>query len=122
MKSAHQGTVLTLVILISITSACGPVSRLLQPQDDLDRVVNEKGIPLMIREASGKNRAGQVVHLVTLVYRDSSYTFVTNAERTAFRTETTVTSASPSSMPQQTIPRWFRDRYPNLNWDKIRIR
>ena len=84
----------------------------MKTRQDIDLIVKVKGIPLKVVESFvGGIRP---THYVNFYYPDGIYMFQTDAEKsyTLFLRSHTVNF---ENIPEEPVPLWFKDRYPDLN-------
>lgn len=87
-------------------------------RQDMDNVVNSKGIP---RNFSERFYGGSRHH-ITLFYPEAMYIFQTDEAKSYTVLTGQQTISFGDSLPQTPLPLWFRARYPNLNWKGIAVK
>jgi hypothetical protein len=112
------------LLLILSLSACEQVDLSMAPRkQDMDAIVASKGVPL---EVTLYRRANRYL-VIRVAYKDAIYSFDTD-DKFTFTVRNELFDVQPEALggaeldqPQMPIPAWFKAKYPNLNWNNIRI-
>jgi hypothetical protein len=110
------------VIVLLFVASCSPFiirDPYSLPPDahDMDKTVNMKGIPLLVSEHS-INVGGRTTSTITLMYKDETFSFRSNADRSLTLLQSSFSNPAYGAMPQSPLPVWFKIKYPHLNYSK----
>ena len=116
--------IMPLVLMVALSfqiSSCSPLvmkDPWYLPPDahDMDKVVNMKGVPLNVNEATHYN-SGRETRSITLWYSGGSFSFHSNADRSLTRLQSSHSIEYPSR--QSPLPAWFKVKYPHLDYSNI---
>jgi hypothetical protein len=108
--------IICVLVFVGCTMYESPI--IYKTRQDMDNIVNLKGMPLSISETFIGGRAPR--HNITLMYADMMYIFQTNPEKSY----SIMTLSSSISYPanQEPLPAWFKAKYPSLNWKDVPVK
>jgi hypothetical protein len=120
-----NGTYLLLMCTVIFASAAcdvvvqRPVVHKPESPQQMDKIVHDFGIPLRIEETFEAHPSTK--HIITLYYRGGVYRFQTDEGKT-YSALLSSSVRKIENLQQETIPLWFKNKYPDLDYAGLSIK